>query len=58
MRLVTVEVFILFCGIRIWNSVHQDCFMQWMRTIQIIWWNSVIGFCTCVMKEDVLLWNI
>jgi hypothetical protein len=32
--------------------MHQDCSMQWMRRAQIVEWNFVSSFCTCMMEEN------
>jgi hypothetical protein len=51
-RLVSLSPeFIAFGGMRSGNRTYQDCYMQGMKTIQIVKWNCVCGFCLRIMKE-------
>jgi hypothetical protein len=38
-----------------WKPYHQDCSVRWRRTIQIVEWNFVDGFCPCFMIENFFL---
>jgi hypothetical protein len=55
-RLVSLTAeFIAFCSLRSGNCTHKDCSMQRIIMTQITGRNFFIGFCTCVMKENILL---